>query len=1439
MVRRVGLALGAALGLVLLLIGAAFGFAQTGPGQRAIAAALEHALSEPAGQVEVEGLHGLVPFDLRLARLTIADARGVRFELTGLHLAWSPGALLHGRIEVSALTADRIRLERLSSSEEPMQLPTSLPPIVVHRLAVPAIELGPEVLGEPATFSLAGHLAGTDDGGAVALAVDLERVDQPTASATIEARLDLDPAALQLDLAARETGGLLARLSGRPEAGDFTLHLAGSGPLDAWSGNLELEAERLADADARIQVAIVDQPKLHLEGNLRPAAGLLPRQLADLVGERLGLRLTVVQPADQRLSVQDLRVETAAGDLTGRAELDFEHHQMSAAADLRVPKLAPLSALLATPVAGALDAHLSAKGALDQPAGRLALSVDAPAAGEIAAGRLETTLDFTMPAPAAAQISGTGRLMALQPPPDVPLPTQDVNWRLALGGSADGPLTLSELVLTARDVALHASGTLDPATLAGHAQLGLEAPALGPLAAPFGQRLEGRARLAADLGIGAGGRRIEVDLTGAARDLAGLPPGVAEALGPEPRLSAQATLEPDRRLRVESLTVTGAAATLGGELALALPAQALGGKITLALPKLAALAPALGQDIAGALEVTVVPGGSLAAPTALVQARGRNLVVAGRPVESLALETSASDLLTAPAGKLEVAARASGLQVRLTSGYRLQDRALRLSEVQLTGPRTRVGGELTVDLERILARGELKGEVGDLAAFAPLLPVRLTGQLKLETRLDAAGDRQSVALTVDGSGLQSEFGRLRGGHLRATVADALGTPSIDGSLNVDAYHQDQLALDHAALTAKGPLTDLALTLAASGKLPQPFEVSGRAGLSLGQPLRLRLEQLGGQVAEAPLRLVQPVTLTIGDQGSKVAGLDLRLGEARLVASADLGASTVAADARLEALPLGLLARFGAPALSGKADATLRLQGPADNPRGSLELAATDLRSPDLAFADLPAADLTLRAELGERRLKVDASGRGVSAQPMTLTAELPLVVRFDRPELTLPEDGPISGRLNAELALARLAGLAGLDDQTLSGMLKVDLGVGGTVGAPGLQGTAAVQDGRYANGTSGTVLRAITARLRADGRRVVIEQFSATDGGDGKLSGSGAVTVDPAAGFPLALHLELSQARLVRRDDADATLSGQLDLQGDMATLKLAGGVTVERAEVRIPDSTGPDVAVIPVEEVGSRRAGPVTPAATDPPLAVALDLKVDLPGQAFLRGRGLESEWQGKLRVTGSVDKPILVGTLEIRHGYVDFIDQRLNLTKGVITFGGASPPDPTVDIEARAQKGNFTAIIQIQGQALDPKLTLTSQPSLPQDEILSRLLFDRDTSSISPVQAAQLAYALNRLRGGGPDVMGKLRSILHVDTLDVTSSSSSSSSNGSTAQDQTVRAGKYLNKDVYVEVQKGVTPESGKARVEIQIAPDVSVQAETGENATGGIGLQWHYDY
>ena len=146
------------------------------------------------------------------------------------------------------------------------------------------------------------------------------------------------------------------------------------------------------------------------------------------------------------------------------------------------------------------------------------------------------------------------------------------------------------------------------------------------------------------------------------------------------------------------------------------------------------------------------------------------------------------------------------------------------------------------------------------------------------------------------------------------------------------------------------------------------------------------------------------------------------------------------------------------------------------------------------------------------------------------------------------------------------------------------------------------------------------------------------------------------------------------------------------------------------------------------------------------------------------------------------------------------------------------------------MTAIVRVGGTVEAPTIALESAPPLPEDEVLSRLMFNRAAGTITPLQAVQLAAAVNRLRGGGPGVLDRLRGALGVDTLDV---------DGGDGTGTTVRAGRYLADGVYVEGETGTAGQSTRARVEVEILPNLSLQADTGADATTGVGLKWQFDY
>jgi autotransporter translocation and assembly factor TamB len=58
-------------------------------------------------------------------------------------------------------------------------------------------------------------------------------------------------------------------------------------------------------------------------------------------------------------------------------------------------------------------------------------------------------------------------------------------------------------------------------------------------------------------------------------------------------------------------------------------------------------------------------------------------------------------------------------------------------------------------------------------------------------------------------------------------------------------------------------------------------------------------------------------------------------------------------------------------------------------------------------------------------------------------------------------------------------------------------------------------------------------------------------------------------------------------------------------------------------------------------------------------------------------------------------------------------------------------------------------------------------------------------------------------------------------------------------VSAGKYISDTVYLEVEQGLGPDSGKASVQWEVTPNITVETEAGVNAEGGAGVSWKWDY
>ncbi len=68
------------------------------------------------------------------------------------------------------------------------------------------------------------------------------------------------------------------------------------------------------------------------------------------------------------------------------------------------------------------------------------------------------------------------------------------------------------------------------------------------------------------------------------------------------------------------------------------------------------------------------------------------------------------------------------------------------------------------------------------------------------------------------------------------------------------------------------------------------------------------------------------------------------------------------------------------------------------------------------------------------------------------------------------------------------------------------------------------------------------------------------------------------------------------------------------------------------------------------------------------LDVVIDAPSRIFVRGRGIDAELGGSLRLTGSTSAPVAIGAFDLRRGRITVLAQRIDFSRGRLTFAGES---------------------------------------------------------------------------------------------------------------------------------------------------------------------------
>jgi translocation and assembly module TamB len=1439
---------------VALFAGGAF-LLRSDAGRALLAGAIADTLSTSGGAgVSIGRLDGALPGEIVVRDVAVRDRDGVWLTLASARLAWRPWALFGRRVVIESLTVDGLAVSRAPAGDAMPERQRSAIPRDLSPPALPVdvrlaafdfdnVALGADLLGEAVTLRATGRF-GIDTAGDARGTARIERTDGAPLTATLDAVLESATRTLDIDLALAEpAGGLVARLAGLPDLPALSFSLKGRGPAGDWRGRLAAEAAGLASLDADVTIGIGERVMLGLAG-AADIGRLIEPDLAVLTGPMPRFDVLTSLDDDDVLRLERARVTGAAveAEIGGRIELDDLRSDLDVAARLVDP------AVVARFADGVSVRDGTVAATLRGPPERLAVAVRADIAGAAAAGvaieRIAATVDAVV---RPQRIDGDFgvELTGISGDPQMPelagLPRHVEATGTAALDLPDQTIELSSLRVVGDDIALTGDATVDLA----QDRIGLDAEAaigrLAPFAALAGVDLAGRADATIALDSTDLGGSVAGALDLRLADLASTDLPLAPLLGRSARLTAKIGRLSADGIAVPELMLAGDNLDVTGRVEIAAAWSTLTADARVGSHALAAWTEQAGIDLSGSLTGNVTARGALDDPGIVAEIDLASVTVAGTGPLGGRVTARADAVVTAPAGDIALKLTGPYGPVDASTEFALRDPdRLALDAIRVSALGAQARGQFAAGLSSGIVAGRIDATVDDLAAAGELVGVPLRGAATARLTLAGEQQRQTGALSLsapslalpqpDGSTIE-----LTGVAAEATLDGLAPQPAGRADIAIATATVGELRLKDLALRLTGTPAALAFDLRGAGALAEPFDVAagGSAALAPGG-WSLSLDRLTGRAAGHDVALEAPAMLSVTAGRVALSPTALRVGAGRLQAEAALDAGRVAARLDATGLPLSLAALADARAdLAGTVSASATLEGDPADPTGAAELRLAEVALRDLDAAGEVVLHGNATARLASGRLAMTADIGGFAEQGLTLDAGLPLRLALRPVDVSLPPDGALRGTVDWRGEVATLWEVLPLDDHRLTGVAEISATAAGTVADPSVTGSVRFSEGRYENLSIGTVLDSLTLDASVDQGRELSIALTGTDGGKGTVSGKGAATLDPIAGFPLHVDLSFADATLVRRDEVTLAAGGALALRGDAAAMTLTGRIETTRIEARLDEALPPSVVDLGVVEASGPNARDAT--ADESPGLLTLDLDIVVPGQAFVRGRGLDTEWRGELHVSGDAGEPAIEGTMSFVRGQFSFAGKRFTLDGSKIDFDGATKVDPLLDIRAEHAADDVTGIILITGRASNPEIELTSRPALPQDEILARVLFGKSAGALTPVEAVQLAAAVAQLSGAGPGgagVLDKVRDALGVDVLEV--GAAPAGSDGAS-----LRAGRYINEQTFVGVTQGTTPGSTGVTVEIEVMPNVVVDTEVDQGGTTKSGIKWKYDY
>lgn len=435
-------------------------------------------------------------------------------------------------------------------------------------------------------------------------------------------------------------------------------------------------------------------------------------------------------------------------------------------------------------------------------------------------------------------------------------------------------------------------------------------------------------------------------------------------------------------------------------------------------------------------------------------------------------------------------------------------------------------------------------------------------------------------------------------------------------------------------------------------------------------------------------------------------------------------------------------------LRGVVQADLSLAGSLATPQLDGFVTVDDFRI--ATKPDIPPASIRLNFTTENQKLLLTASAREPGGPLLDVEGNIPFLPSAWLDRKKAPAESPLQLRLfSPQLDLRRIKPFVPAV-KSIRGTLKLDMLVGGTLAKPDFGGTATirVRQMRLANSPISDI-RDASIDIRAKGKLITIAPSSVSvSGGNAKLSG----TINLAGTEPV-FDISANGKYLLLSRNADYTFRGNpnLRLRGPLSTASITGSLGIVESlfykDIEILPFGVPRTTDIP---------RPTLPSFTPPPALPGtkksggfkdwtLDIDVTTQDPILVRGNLADGKIVGAVKVFGTIGNPKTSGSLTSQDLVADLPFSDLQVQSALITLRPDALTNPFVNVRGSSSVGQYTVQVYVTGSVQSPDLLLTSNPPLPENEIMLLLATGSASAQLEDRQVASqkaLQYLLEGIR-------------------------------------------------------------------------------------------------